>query len=247
MGIFDFLKEQFGGKESSGIERHAKKVLNLNAQLEERHASAEWLADNGSPEAIEALLKRFSIKYEHAMKDLDEKKFFFIQLRRIGPQVISPTKTWIGKNSNFAQPLQLIEEFEGQEATIAFLLDVLDKENDPFKPEKKRQLLIKLASYKDPRIAERIIKCLHDIDDEVRLATLEALNNQTLSSKDEPVVRSNLEEVLSNPEEESNRFRVRIAELFIDRKWKIAEPEDFLLESPPNGFQLVNGFFTLQS
>ena len=68
MGIFDFL---FGGTESS-IERHSKKVVNLNAQIEERNASAEWLAENGSPEAIAALLKRFSIRYEHAMKDTEE-------------------------------------------------------------------------------------------------------------------------------------------------------------------------------
>ena len=98
MGIFDFL---FGGTESS-VDRHAKKVVNLNAQIEERNASAEWLADNGSPEAIEALLKRFSIRYEHAMKDTEEKLFVFSQLQRIGPNVIPPTKTWIEKNSNFA-------------------------------------------------------------------------------------------------------------------------------------------------
>ena len=83
MGIFDFL---FGGTESS-IERHSKKVVNLNAQIEERNASAEWLAENGSPEAIAALLKRFSIRYEHAMKDTEEKLFIYAQLRSIGPNV----------------------------------------------------------------------------------------------------------------------------------------------------------------
>lgn len=241
MGIFDFL---FGGKESSSIERHAKKVVNLNAQLEERHASAEWLSDNGSPEAIDALLKRFAIRYEHAMKDTEEKQFFYSQLRKIGPTVVLPTKTWIEKNSNFAQPLQLIEEFEGKEATIEFLLDLLDKENDPFKPEKKRQILIKLASFKDQRIPERIVKCLHDIDDEVRLATVEALDVQDFSETSISIVRKNLEDVISNPEEESNRFRVRIAEMYIKQNWNIEQPEDFLIENPPAGFSLNNGYFS---
>ena len=242
MGIFDFL---FGGTESS-IERHSKKVVNLNAQIEERNASAEWLAENGSPEAIAALLKRFSIRYEHAMKDTEEKLFIYAQLRSIGPNVVGPTKSWIEKNSNFAQPLKLIEEFEGKEATIQFLLDVLDKENDPFKPEKKRQILIKLASFKEPRIAERIIKCLHDIDDEVRLATVEALDVQDLTPQNEPEIRRNLEEVLSNPEEESNRFRVRIVEMYIKRGWNIDSPEDYLIENPPSGFSLVDGKFVAQ-
>ena len=62
----------------------------------------------------------------------------------------------------------------------------MDKENDPFKPEKKRQILIKLASFKEPRIAERIIKCLHDIDDEVRSAAVEALDVQDLTPQNEP-------------------------------------------------------------
>ena len=47
------------------------------------------------------------------MKDVEEKKFFFRQLRRIGPNVVNPIKQWIEKNTNFAQPLQLIEEFDG--------------------------------------------------------------------------------------------------------------------------------------
>ena len=95
-------------------------MVNLNAQIEERNASAEWLAENGSPEAIAALLKRFSIRYEHAMKDTEEKLFIYAQLRSIGPNVVGPTKSWIEKTQIFAQPLKLIEEFEGKEATIQF-------------------------------------------------------------------------------------------------------------------------------
>ena len=40
------------------------------------------------------------------------------------------------KNNNFAFPLQLIEHFDGEEATIDFLRELLGLEMDPFKPEK---------------------------------------------------------------------------------------------------------------
>ena len=140
-----------------------------------------------------------------------------------------------------------MRNFEGKEATIEFLLDVLDKENDPFKPEKKRQILIKLASFKEPRIAERIIKCLHDIDDEVRLATVEALDVQDLTPQNEPEIDEILKRFLSNPEEESNRFRVRIVEMYIKRGWNIDSPEDYLIENPPSGFSIVDGNFVAQN
>ena len=69
MGFLDFL---FGGSEEAQLKRHAKKVVNLNSQLEERQASAQWLAANGTEEAISALLKRFALTYEQRMKDADE-------------------------------------------------------------------------------------------------------------------------------------------------------------------------------
>ena len=61
-----------------------------------------------------------------------------------------------------------------------------------------------------------------------------------------PKFRRNLEEVLSNPEEESNRFRVRIVEMYIKRSWNIDSPEDYLIENPPSGFSLVDGQFVAQ-
>ena len=101
-----------------------------------------------------------------------------------------------------------------------------------------------MASFKDHRIPERIVKCSHDIDDEVRLATVEALDIQDFSEQSISIVRKNLEDVISNPEEESNRFRVRIAEMYIKQKWNIENPEDFLIENPPVGFSLIDGYFS---
>ena len=81
MGIFDFL---FGGNKETQLKRHAKKVSNLNAQADEREASAQWLAEEGSPQAIGALLKRFSINYEQRMKDIKEKEYIYKLLERKG-------------------------------------------------------------------------------------------------------------------------------------------------------------------
>ena len=88
MGFFGDILEDFlaifKNDPESQLKRHAKKVVNLNAQSEDRQFSAEWLADNGSPEAIAALLRRFSVHYEHQTKDKNEKVHSCWLIQNIG-------------------------------------------------------------------------------------------------------------------------------------------------------------------
>ena len=231
MGFFDFL---FGGSEDSQLKRHAKKVNNLNAQADDRLASAQWLAENKSEDAIAALLKRFSLTYEQRMKDTDEKQAIYDLLETIGPKVTPATKAWIRKHDQFAIPLGLISRFEGEEAKVSSLLDLLGLEVDPFKPKKKEQILLHLAKSKDQRIIDRVPHCLKDFDEGVRYAAVEAL-----AAQESDECRVSLAEALSNPNEESNRFRCRIAEIFHQRNWSLGEETDLVAENPPSQFQVV--------
>ena len=231
MGFFDFL---FSGGENSQLKKHIKRLNNLNVQQEERLMSAQWLADNGSPEAISGLLRRFSLTYEKQMKDIEEKEYLLRMLIKIGDDVVEPTKQWLRKNNSFAFPLQLIEHFEGEDATIGFLLELLGLEMDPFKPEKKRQLIIKLGDYTDSRIISPVSACLLDFDEEVRLGAIE-----TLAKQDATQTKDAFLEALANPEEESNRLRIRLAEIFHQRGWSLAEKAERLQSNPPVGWKVV--------
>ena len=87
------------------------------------------------------------------MKDTQEKDLVYELLRGLGPeQVGGPVRAWVRKNSQFARPLMLIEELQGCTAAVDLLLEMLGREVDPFKPEKKRQILIKLSDYVDELI-----------------------------------------------------------------------------------------------
>ena len=229
MGFLDFFT---GGAEGQ-LKRHVKRVRNLNAQAEDRQASAYWLAENGSEEAIYGLLGRFGVTYEQGMKDAQEKELIRDLLLDLGPKVVEPIKKWVRKNQAFAIPLQVLEEIEGPGAVVDVLLDMMGREVDPFKPEKKRQILIKLAEYQDPRITERVPALLHDFDEGVRYAAVEAL----LAQEDEEAVRKELAQALANRQEESNRLRVRIAEAFQNRGWKLeGEQLEAVRERPPVGW-----------
>lgn len=230
MGLFDFFT---GGKEGQ-LKRHARRIKNLNAQAEDRQVSAHWLAEEGSEEAVLGLLGRFEVNYEQRMKDGQEKDLVFDLLRGMGAaRVGAPLRQWVRKNQAFAKPLQLIEELEGTAAAVDVLLDMLGREVDPFKPEKKRQILIKLAEYRDERVVERVPACLHDFDEGIRYAAAEALLAQEGA---DGKVREALGKALANRQEESNRLRVRIAEAFHQRGWALGEHTEAVAERPPVGW-----------
>jgi len=233
MGFFDFL---FGGSAESQLKRHAKRVTNLNTQVDDREASAQWLADEGSPQAIFAILKRFSLNYEHRMKDSQEKERIYLMLERLGPPALSPAKEWMRKNAQFAYPLRLVSQFEGEEKTIDFLLELLSLENDDFSPQKKLQLLSHLQNYKNDTIGSAIIPYLKDFNEDVRFATIEVMAIQQDPQTREPL----LEQMAA---EASNRLRHRIATIFTEVNWSITPHEELIKDKVPVGFKLDNDKF----
>ncbi len=230
MGLFDFLN----GSEEAQIKRHAKRMTNINAQHEDRQASAHWLADNGTDPAIVGLLGRYTWTLESQMKDATEKKLVYELLVDLGPKVCGPAVEWMRKNANIAQPLRLLEHFQGRDAVATTLLDLLSRENDPFKTEKKRQILIKLAEFKHPAITPAVIPVLADFDEGVRYGAVEVLLAQDDPSVVEPLARA-----LANPEEDSSRLRGRIAEGFHQRRWSLGEHAAAVAARAPRGWQVA--------
>lgn len=229
MGFMDMFT---GGKDGQ-LKRHSKRLSNLNAQVEDRESSAYWLAEDGSEQAILGLLGRFTVSYEHQMKDMNEKDLVYGLLKDMGPEVAGPIKTWARTATQFARPLKLVDHFEGEEAVVTLLLEMLAVENDPFKPEKKRQILIRLAEYSDPRIRDGIQDALRDFDEGIRYAAVEALLAQ-----DHESVQTDLAECIADDKEDSNRLRVRIAEAFNQRNWGLGEHAQTVSAHPPHGWRV---------
>ena len=233
MGFLDFL---FGGEDKQ-ITRHTKRARDINTQPEERELSLHWLADNGSEEAVYGLLGRFTFAYEQRMKDTAEKELAHKLLARLGKEKVGgPIRAWVKKNEQFAIPLQVIDELEGPEAAVDVLLEMLGREVDPFKPEKKRQILIRLSDYIDPRILQRVPPLLEDFDEGVRYAAVEAL----LAQESDTIV-ADLARALGKRDEESNRLRVRLAEVFAENNWPLGDHIFPIAERPPVGWKVADG------
>lgn len=230
MGLLDFL---IGGEESQ-LRRHTKRIANINAQHEDRIASARWLAEKGSEDAVLGLYGRFGLTIESQMKDAAEKELVFDLLVDLGPGVVGPAREWLKKNAQIAQPLRIIEQFEGKDAVVDVLLELISRENDPFKTEKKRQLLIKLSELKSARAVPAVIPLLKDFDEGVRYAAVEVL-----LAVESPDAIAALAEALASGDEDSNRVRGRIAEGFHLRSWSLGAHAEAVSKRPPNGWSVA--------
>jgi hypothetical protein len=165
------------------------------------------------------------------MKDVDEKELVYGYLVDLGPKAVGPVREFMLHNVQFTFPLRVVEHFEGKEKAVDVLLEMLAKEKDPFKPEKKRQILLRLADFNDPRARDALVGELLDFDEGIRYAAAEAL-----IGIDDPSVQAPLAQALAKTGEESNRLRVRIAEAFHQRNWPLGEHAATVGQRPPIGF-----------
>lgn len=232
MAIFDFLT---GG---GPLKRHSRRISNRDAQQEDREASAQWLFDNGAPEALTAMCGRFEMQLEHGLKDRKEKELVFEMLCEKGEAGAAVARAFAVRTAAFAYPVRVVERVSGQAAAVDLLLELLARESvdNELKPDKKHHVLIALAERKDARILEAARPFLADFNEGVRHAAIEAIATQDGDAGYEPLLAA-----LRNPTEESTRIRGRLAEIFSIRRWSIPEDDAWLAAHPPSGFRVAQG------
>jgi hypothetical protein len=231
MGIFDlFLSEE------QRIQRHQRTLTNRDAQADDREASARWLADKGSPKALVGLLTRFDMNLENQLKDKGEKDFVYALVAAIGEGALRPLERTLERCRQIALPLRMYVEIKGEEAAILKVFDLVERERakEDLNPRKRVDLLVWLSERRHPGAIAAARPMLEDFDEQVRYAAAEVI----VAQQDE-AGREALARVMLNPDEESNRLRVRLAGIFADRGWQV-EAED-AAERLPGGFTLRDG------
>ncbi len=215
MGIFDlFLSED------KRISKQQRVLTNRDSQPEDRDNAARWLVDNGSPKAVVALLSRFDMKLENQLKDAGERDFLYSLVVGLGDALERPLDRHLRRCKYLAFPLKLVVDTKGEQAAIEKVLALLQREHekDDFKPRRKTDLLVWLAPHAHPGAVECAKLFLEDFDENVRYAAIEVLATQN-----PPELAALLEPVLTRPEEDANRVKVRIAEIFQQRGLAVAD------------------------
>jgi hypothetical protein len=223
------------------LKRAIDKATNKLAQHQDRWAAMDKLAKNGSEEALYALFKRFSFAYDKSVEDEQEKQWAVDTLVAKGEAVLGPMRKFMYEATSIAYPLEILGRVAKRDKVLEVVDDLMEREEPGYSrdPAKKQQLIGWLAEWKsgsDEDVASRVAPYLEDFDEGVRFAVTEALDQRP-----HEVAAGHLVKALVNPEEESGRLKVRIAEVLAahdmplgDHKSEVAE----LLKADLDGFQM---------
>jgi hypothetical protein len=235
MGFFDvFLNEE------ARIQKNQRTLTNRDVQPEDRDAAARWLAANGKPKSLVALLTRFDLNLENQLKDKNEKEVVYRLLEEAGEAAVRPIERHLEKCRQVAIPLKLYVALQGEAAAIEKVVQLLEAERakDDFKPQKKVDLLVWLVDRRHSHAISAATPFLEDFDENVRYAAMEVI-----AAQQDDAGRIPLEHVLRNKAEESNRLRIRVAELFVQRRWPLTDAEA-VIAGAPTGYTVREGRLT---
>lgn len=214
MGLMDL----FGGGKGR-LNKHIARAKNKDAQSADRFSSLEALRDDGSPEAIEGLIGRFTIRYDKSIEDEQEKQWVFDELIKLGPQILPQLQAHLRNAESIAWGLKILHEVASKDDAWPILADLCERNDNTYTrdPSKKIQLLHFLGDHDDPRAGKALVPYLEDIDEGVRFVTVEGL----LHHKDPESAREPLLKALLNEKEESRRIKRRIVDGFADLGWDV--------------------------
>lgn len=191
VGLFDFLGG--GSKEN----RDSKRIRDLSKKAHEKYGdpasrtrALEQLRDIGTPEAIAALLQRFTVKTEPGITDGEEKEFTLEILTSFGDAAVGPVEEFIREQDTVAWAVRALEALVPQDQLVGTLTSVLDKLAREYsrEPDKKVLIINHLAGIQDPRIAPAVVPFLDDPSDEVRVAALQTLVEHRATSARDAIV-----------------------------------------------------------
>jgi hypothetical protein len=209
----------FSGGGKRRLEKHVARAKNKDAQSADRFSSLEALRDDGSPEAVEGLLGRFTMRYDKSIEDEQEKEWVFDQLTKMGPSILAPLQKHLRNADSIAWGLKVLHEVAKTDEAWPILGDLCERNDNNYvrDPSKKIQLLAYLGEQSDPRCGKALVPYLEDIDEGVRFNTVEGL----LRHKDAEASREALLKLLTNDKEESRRIKKRIMDGFADLGWDV--------------------------
>jgi len=233
MGFLDRFSKD--GRDLRAREKNAARAVNKYMQSPDRMKALQALRDDGSDDALYALMKRFGMMYDKTIEDEQEKEWVFELLVEKGAAVLPALKRYMASADSISWPLRLLDKvIDGREGRIDVIAAVLERHEPGYErdPTKKIQLLTHLAGLKHERVPPLVVPYLEDMDEGVRYGAVEAL----LKQGDETVARLPLIDHIIK--EDSLRLRIRIADGFSELGWSVADKRAEVEKALPDTFQI---------
>jgi hypothetical protein len=199
-----------------------------------------------SPEdAIPLLLERFEFSLEHGINDTREKELAMKGIVKYKERAIPIVKSWLQQTNRIAWPIKILKELGQEQVVVDCLKSALDFGDVSFTQhivDKNYDILCYLRDYQIPESIDQIAHFLNDPDERVRYAAAELLINQ-----DTDAVREKLARFLTDDSAENRRLRGSIIQLFIDRHWKVENPQQFQGRLTENVLVNPDGYLSIHA
>ncbi|MBN1655531.1 MAG: HEAT repeat domain-containing protein [Deltaproteobacteria bacterium] len=237
MDFFGLFGKKTG---ASPLGKHAGRVASKRVQAVDRWESIQTLIKVGTPEAVEALLPRFTFYVEPSITDEEEKDAAFAGIVGLGEVALAPVILFLQKAESISWPVKMLDKLAPADFVISKLLELLEAMDTEYErdPQRKIQILATFEERTDSRVIDAVTRFLKDANETVRFTAVGALFAQ------EEVARCRQELVDCLCDEESLRIRNRILQGFCDRDWEIGARKEEVINNLPAGYYLdPKGFF----
>lgn len=225
------------------LQRTIERATNKLAQQADRWGALERLREDGTDEALFGLCKRWSITSNNNVEDQQEKAWVVDVLTAKGPAVLPPLTRYMKSAPQLSYALAVLGAVADHQQTLEAIDVVLADEKPGYTrdPERRLDVIRWLGEWKDggPDATKRLVPYLKDFDQNVRVAAADGI-----ADADPTLTADALLAAFVRPEEESGRFRKRIAEILAQHKAPLGAHSDAvaaLLTGPVAGFAVVGG------
>ncbi len=217
------------------IRKARKRVKEPHGDAAVRINAARRLWEIGTPEAILALLDRFTISSSPLVQDEEEKEDVLAWIVELGPKGVPPLKIFLKRERQVYWPVRALREILSEEELTAGINEVLRYhwENPPASSEPKAQLIRLLEKLHSPELLETMRLFLEDEDDDVCLGTLDYLFGQPEEEVREAILQCYLDS------EDRPRIRGGILDRLAEAGWGVRGHRPRVEESLPEGYTLT--------
>ncbi|MCE9579294.1 MAG: HEAT repeat domain-containing protein [Deltaproteobacteria bacterium] len=212
------------------LQRTIERATNKLAQQADRFGALEKLRDDGTEEALFGLCKRWGITATVGVQDEQEKAWVVDVMIEKGAAALAPMRRYMKSSTQLAYPLKALGEIVEKQRALELVDELLADEPPGYTrdPERRKDILHWLGEWKgvtSEDVVPRLVPYLADFDENVRWSTADSLAHHDLAQVGPHLVRA-----FVRPEEESGRYRRRLAEILSEHKVPLGE---YAAQVPP--------------
>jgi HEAT repeat protein len=230
--MFDFFKRS-SGPSPRQIEKAVKRLTETHGEEGPRIEAAQRLFEWGTPESLYALLKRFTISSRVITQDIEEKRMVVEMLQEKGTEAVGPILRFMKHHHRVDWPVEALAGIVDRDELVRHLIDTIEAvaHSEFAAPEHRVSLIRAIQDHVTVAMVPMLRTLLDDSDDDVRIATVEAL-----SRLGEDARETLLETFIAS--EDRPRIRRAIVELFAENEWNVKGYRPTIEAALPEGYAL---------